>query len=235
MSALTTTETSAITTMGAALARVSQALCLPSAAGNLPRTIFVTRLLAGSSDADTFLAHLMALPGGSTKALAHCGGPVGPTFKSHNQTLATRLQTDDPDLTSKVIDFRLANRQNHMIALFDPECLHAALQLLDDLEVLQVPVDIMFITSRSEPAPKFVSQLEANGRPVVRAHKASLRNDAPNDIVIYPAISPQLEMEYARGELTLRQIVEGSSTGTQITFERNLNNFSMAMRGQLRG
>lgn len=234
MSALTTTETSPITTMGAALACVSRAPSLPLA-GKFPRTIFVTRLLAGSSDADKFLAHLLALPDGPTNAVAHCGGPVGPTFKSHNQALAIRLQTDDPDLTAEVVNFRLANPRNHMITLFDPECLHAALQLLDDLKFLQVPVDVIFITSRSEPTPKFLSQLEANGRRVVRAHKASLRNDVHDDIVIYPEISPQLEMEYARGALTLRQIVDGSSTGIQLAFERGLYNFATAMWKQLRG
>lgn len=111
MSSLTTQDSSPIMKMGAALARISRSPSLPPAAGNIPRTIFVTRLLSGSSDADMFLAHLMALPNGSMNAVAHCGGPAGPTFKSHDQAKAIRLDTDDPDLPAKFIDFRVANRQ----------------------------------------------------------------------------------------------------------------------------
>jgi hypothetical protein len=221
--------------MGAALARVSRSPNLPQAAGNIPRTIFVTRLLSGSSDADMFLAHLLALPDGSMNVVAHCGGPAGPTFKSHDRAKSIRLDTDDPDLTAKVIDFRVANRQNNMIALFDPECLNAALQLLDTMEDFQVPVDILFITSRFEPTPTFVSRLEANGRRVIRAHKASFRMDVPDDILVYPAISPQLENAYANGELTLRQIVDGSSIGVQVAFEYSLFNFATSLRGHLHG
>ena len=197
--------------------------------------MFIVRLLSGASDADALLAHLIALPSVSTPAIAHCGGPAGPSFKAHDQALALRLETDDPDLTARVIDFRMANEQRHMIALFDPECLRGALQLLDDLALLQVPVDILFVTSRSEPIPKFVSRLEATGHRVVRAHKASLRADDLDGILVYPAISPQLEDAYASGTLTLRQIVDGSSLGNKLAFERNLTAFAISLIGHLHG
>lgn len=235
MSSLITQETSPNLKMGADLARAIRAPNLPLGPGNIPRTIFVTRLLSGSSEADTFLAHLTALPHCSTMAIAHCGGPAGPAFKSHDQALAIRLQADDPDLTAKTLDFRVANPQTNMVALFDPECLHAALQLLDDFEVLQAPVDILFITSRTEPLPKFVKQLVAAGRRVGLARKASFRMEMPDDIVIYPPISPQLENAYASGALTLRQIVDGSSIGVQLAFERNLIDFAKSLLGHFHG
>lgn len=122
-----------------------------------------------------------------------------------------------------------------MITFSDPECLSAALQLLVNMEDFQVPVDILFITSRFEPTPTFVSRLEANGRRIIRVHKASFRMDVSDDILVYPAISPQLENAYARGELTLRQIVDGSSLGIQVTFENNLSNFSKSLGGHLHG
>lgn len=101
MSALITQETSAIVKMGNTLARVSRAESLPPALAGLPRTMFIVRLLSGASDADALLAHLIALPSDSTPIVAHCGGPAGPSFKAHDQALALRLETDDPDFTAR--------------------------------------------------------------------------------------------------------------------------------------
>jgi hypothetical protein len=235
MSALTTQVISPILKMGSELARVSRAPDLPTAAENRPRTMFVTRLLSGSSNADTFLAHLLALPTGSGTAVVLCGGPAGPSFKSHNQDLSLRIQAEDEDLTAKIIDFRHAHPQRHIIVLFDPECLPSAIQLLEDFDMLQIPVDIIFITSRTEREPTFVQQLEANHRPVVHAHQQSLRLDYPKDTLFYPAISPQLESVYADGTLNLRQIVDSSSVGVQIAFERNLMTFATSLRSCLHG
>jgi hypothetical protein len=235
MSALTTQVISPVVKMGAELARVSRAPDLPTTADNFPRTMFLTRLLSGSSEADTFLAHLLALPTGSATAVVQCGGPAGPSFKSHDQSLSLRLQSEDQDLTAKVIDFRVVHNRRHMIILFDPECLRSAIQLLDDFAMLQIPVDILFITCRSEKDPSFVSQLEERNSRVVRAFEKSLRMDYPAGTLLYPPISPQLETAYANGALNLREIVDGSSLGIQLAFERNLMAFATSLQECLHG
>ena len=235
MSALITQQTSAIMKMGDALARVSLAPSLPWVATGLPRTMIIMRMLAGASEVDALLAHLLALPSDLPPAVAHCGGPAGPSLKVHDQALTLRLDADDPDLTAKVIDFRLANEKRHMIATFDPECIQGGLQLLDDLALLRIPADLLFVTYRREAVPKFVSRLEAAGSRVIRAQKASLRADDPANFLFYPGISPQLEAAYASGTMTLRQIIGVSSLGIQMAFERSLSAFANSLLGHLHG
>lgn len=235
MSALITQKASEIIKMGDALARASLAPGLPRAAADLPRTFIITRMLSGASEADALLAHLLALPSDLAPAVAHCGGPAGPSFKVHDESLKLRLDADDPDLGAKIIDFRLAHGSRHVVATFDPECIRSALQLVEDLALLRVPADLLFVTSRSEATPRFVSRLEASGSRVVRAHKASLRADDDGEVLIYPGISPQLEAAYASGTLALRQIVQSSSLGIQLAFERSLATFAQSLIGHLHG
>lgn len=136
-------QPSAIVKMGEVLARVSRAPSLPLAPAGYPRTMIIVRLLSGASEADALLAHLIALPSSVAPAVVHCGGPAGPSFKAHDEATVLRLETDDPDLVAKVIDFREINERRHVIALFDPECLRGALQVVDDLALLRYPIDIL--------------------------------------------------------------------------------------------
>lgn len=238
MSSLVPIQPSPIAVMGDRLLRGSLAPPLPLTEVGHPRTIFLFRMLSGAAETDCLLSHMLALPYDPEPVVAHCGGPAGPSFKAHPEALRARFDADDPDLMAKLIDFRIAHPMASLFGTFDadPACIDAGLSALQSLRTrLDVAVDIILVTSRTEPVPKFVAQLRYNGDHVIHAHPASLRPTLSGDVLAYPAISPSIEKEYSTGKLSLRTIVNSSSFGIREAFEINLSRFRESVGGHLHG
>ena len=92
---LVSTDYNPLIVAGNALSRSISSPELSSAGGGISRTILIARMLAGGSESDVAIAHLLCLPHSETFGLAIFGEPSGPTFKTHRDDRRARFDPSD--------------------------------------------------------------------------------------------------------------------------------------------
>ena len=232
---LVTTKHNPITAMGNSLAQVYAYPELSKAAGAMPRTILIGRILAGANDSDLLMASVLCLPRFETFALALFGEPAGPTFKSHPAEMKRRFDQDDLGAVGTLIDWRLALPDTPMIASFDPTCAGSLLQAVEVLTTdLEVPTDVIFMAAKNEGTPALLERLRESAARVILAKAAMMSSkfDRPDDLEV-PALPQILAAPYASLQGSLRDLVNALPLGSSATFRSSLRKFSSKLEVKL--
>lgn len=233
---IVTTQRNPIQIMGNALVRVNAHPGLSDSAGSTPRTILVGRILAGASDSDLLVAHILCLSRAEVFGIAILGEPAGPTFKTHPADKRARFESDDPGAVGAFVDWRFSLPSTTVVASFDPSCAGA---LIETAELFRstfpdVPIDVIFLAARDEKEPGLVHQLRARVGKVIMARPSSMRSRFdPSEEVDVPALPRNLLEDYQACQGPLRTLAAGLQPGSQAMFAQSLTKFANALEDHL--
>lgn len=233
---LVTTQRNPIQVMGNYLVQKKAYPGLSEASGNRPRTILIGRMLAGASDSDQLMAHLLCLPRSETFGIAIYGEPAGPTFKMHPAEKKARFDGDDPGAMGEFIDWRLTLSDTTVVASFDPSCAAVLVQTVALLrhDFPDVPFDVTFLAARDENEPALVARLREQVGKVILARAASAwsRFESRDEVAV-PVVPKLLLQKYQDCRAPLRTLAASLPPGSQASFASSLRNFARAFEEHL--
>ncbi|MBJ7525700.1 MAG: hypothetical protein JHD10_00505 [Sphingomonadaceae bacterium] len=224
---LVSTDYNPLIVAGNALSRSISSPELSSAGGGISRTILIARMLAGGSESDVAIAHLLCLPHSETFGLAIFGEPSGPTFKTHRDDRRARFDPSDAGAVGTFIDWRLAMGNTHVIASFDPSCSRELIKAIELLNhELKLPINVIFLAARDEGSPKLVDRVkQVAGKVIVARPGGRSKFEMTNDLEV-PVLPRILVENYSLAQCPLRELVERLPFGSRALFQSELLKFS---------
>lgn len=214
---------------------------LPATFDNRPRTFVVIRMQAGQAESDA-LIDCLALLSNPDPLLVLCGGPASSPYKSHPDDLKRRFDVFEAETESQLIDLRLSDEfgGRHMIAVFDPNLAPTCLSFIQVLtaDPFNVPVDVIYVASRTERHLPFVDRCRDSGTEPIIAEQRSLATEhGHEDRLVFPAIPRPfiVHRETHSGLGRLNTLLKLATPGTIATFRQSLLRFQNDLRSVLHG